>query len=69
MLKDHLKQLVKARHLTEFVVSQGGLNAGQGSRNRSNNALPPPLGIIEVIHAPKADAKNQPKKRLKRTSV
>ena len=44
MLKDHLEQLVKSGHLKEFVV-------GQGSRNRSNNTLPPPLGIIEVIHA------------------
>ena len=51
MLKDHLEQLVKSGHLKEFVVGQEGVSAGQGSRNRSNNTLPPPLGIIEVIHA------------------
>ena len=51
MLKDHLEQLVKSGHLKEFVVDQEGVSAGQGSRNRSNNTLPPPLGIIEVIHA------------------
>ena len=38
-------------HLKEFVVGQEGVNIGQGSGSQSNNALPPPLGIIEVIHA------------------
>ena len=51
MLKDHLEQLVKSGHLKEFVVGQEGVSAGQGSRNQSNNTLPAPLGIIEVIHA------------------
>ena len=37
--------------MKEFVVGQGGVSTGQGSRNQSNNALPLPLGIIEVIHA------------------
>ena len=43
MFKDYLDQLVKARHLKEFVVGQTSGNQG--------NAFPPPLGIIEVIHA------------------
>ena len=51
MLKDHLEQLVKAGHLKEFVVDQGGRNVGQGSRSRNDHALPPPLGIIKVIYA------------------
>ena len=51
MLKDHLEQLVKVGHLKEFLVSQEGANVGQGSGSRNNRALPPPLGIVEVIHA------------------
>ncbi|XP_030930617.1 uncharacterized protein LOC115956350 [Quercus lobata] len=50
VLKDHLEQLVKARHLKEFVVGQGARNVGQGSGSQGNTFLPP-LGIIEVIHA------------------
>ena len=50
MFKDRLEQLVKARHLKEFVVGQGGSTAGQTLGNQGN-AIPPPLGIIEVIHA------------------
>ena len=48
--KDYLEQLVKAGDLREYVVDQGGSITGQalGSRGR---AMPPPLGIIEVIHA------------------
>ncbi|XP_065633210.1 uncharacterized protein LOC136069061 [Quercus suber] len=45
VLKDHLGQLVKARYLKEFVV-----DSGQGAQQRGN-PLPPPLGVIEVIHA------------------
>ena len=41
---------MKAGHLKDFVVGQGGDTVGQTSRNRGN-ALPSPLGIIEVIHA------------------
>ena len=35
VLKDHLEQLVKARHLKEFLVSQEGVYVGQvlGSQN------------------------------------
>ena len=50
MLKDHLEQLVKAGHLKEFVVGHGGVSNGQGLGSRGNT-LPPPLGIIKVIHA------------------
>ena len=49
MLKDHLEQLVKARYLKEFVVEPKNLEAEQGAR-RGGNPLPPPLGVIEVIH-------------------
>ncbi|XP_023905389.1 uncharacterized protein LOC112017163 [Quercus suber] len=53
VLRDHLGQLVKARHLKEFVMDGGDRGAGQGAPQRGN-LLPPPLGIIEVIHvAPK----------------
>lgn len=48
VLKDHLEQLVKARHLKEFVVGQEGGNVGQGLGSQGNR-LPLPLGIIEVI--------------------
>ena len=50
MLKDHLGQLVKAGHLKEFVVEP----RNQGPRLRAQqkgNPIPPPLGVIEVIHA------------------
>ena len=49
MLKDHLEQLVKARYLKEFVVNSRNQESGQGTRPRGN-PLPPPLGVIEVIH-------------------
>ena len=50
VLKDHLGQLVKARHLKEFVVESG--NRGPGLRaQQKGNLLLPPLGVIEVIHA------------------
>ena len=50
MLKDHLEQLVKARHLNEFLVSQVRISVGQGSGKRNDCTLPTPLGVIEVIH-------------------
>ena len=50
MFKDHLEQLIKAGHLKEFVVGQGGSTAGQTSGNQGN-AILPPLRIIEDIHA------------------
>ncbi|XP_075649968.1 uncharacterized protein LOC142620488 [Castanea sativa] len=42
--------LVKARHLKEFLVETGNQETGQADRLR-RNPLPPPLGVIEVIHA------------------
>jgi len=50
VLKDHLEQLVKAGYLKEFVVDPRNQEAGQGAWPRGN-PLPPPLGVIEVIHA------------------
>ena len=50
VLKDHLEQLVKAGHLKEFVIDPRNQEAGQGTRPRGN-PLPPPLGVIKVIHA------------------
>nr|POE55396.1 hypothetical protein CFP56_58051 [Quercus suber] len=41
----------EGRALEEFLVEQRGLDASQGSESRGNWACPPPLGIIEVIHA------------------
>ncbi|XP_075674721.1 uncharacterized protein LOC142643878 [Castanea sativa] len=49
VLKDHLEQLVKAGHLKEFLVETGNQETGQADRLR-RNLLPPPLGVIEVIH-------------------
>ena len=50
VFKDHLEQLVKSRHLKNFVVDLGNGATGQFSRSQGN-ALPPSLGVIEVIHA------------------
>ncbi|XP_030931059.1 uncharacterized protein LOC115956937 [Quercus lobata] len=50
VLKDHLGQLVKARYLKEFVLDSRNRDAGQGAQQK-RNPLPPPLGVIEVIHA------------------
>ena len=41
---------MKAGYLKEFVVDPRNQEAGQGARPRGN-PLPPPLGVIEVIHA------------------
>ncbi|XP_030924890.1 uncharacterized protein LOC115951904 [Quercus lobata] len=49
MLKDHLEQLVNVGYLKKFVVDLRNQKAGQGTRPRGN-ALPPPVGVIEVIH-------------------
>ena len=49
MLKDHLRQLVKARYLKEIVVDSKIQGAEQGALQKKN-PLPPPLGVIEVIH-------------------
>lgn len=48
MFKDHLEQLAKAGHLKAFVVGQGYCMVGKTLGNRGN-ALPLPLGVIEVI--------------------
>ena len=50
MLKDHLEQLVKVGHWKEFVVESEKRGAGLGAQQKGN-PLPPPLGMIEVIHA------------------
>ena len=50
VLKDHLEQLVKAGHLKEFVLDSRDRVAGQDTRQRGS-PLPPPVGVIEVIHA------------------
>ena len=50
MLKDHFEQLVRAGHLKEFVVEPRNQKAGQVAQPRGN-PLPPPLRVIEVIHA------------------
>ena len=42
--------MVKAEYLKEFVVDPGNQVAEQGAM-RKGNSLPPPLGVIEVIHA------------------
>ncbi|XP_030958737.1 uncharacterized protein LOC115980644 [Quercus lobata] len=50
VLKDHLGQLVKVGYLKEFIVDFGNRDAGHGAQQK-RNPLPPPLGVIEVIHA------------------
>ena len=50
VLKDHLGQLVKARYLKEFVVDSTSRESGQDVQQK-RNPFPPPLGVIEVIHA------------------
>ncbi|XP_030942271.1 uncharacterized protein LOC115967334 [Quercus lobata] len=50
VLKDHLGQLVNAGYLKEFVVDSENRGTGQGTQQRGN-PLPPPLEVIEVIHA------------------
>ena len=54
MLKDHLRQLVKAGYLKEFVVNSGDRDTKKGAQQRGNPPLPP-LGVIEVIHAAPRD--------------
>ncbi|XP_030945776.1 uncharacterized protein LOC115970253 [Quercus lobata] len=49
VLKDHLGQLVKTEHLKDFVLDSGDRVVGQDTRQRGN-PLPPPVGVIEVIH-------------------
>ena len=59
VLKDHLEQLVKMGYLKEFVTNPRNQEAGQGARSWGN-ALPPPLGVIEVIHiAPRGAQKSE----------
>ena len=49
VLKDHLRLLVKAGYLKEFVVDFGNWGTGQGAQQRGN-PFPQPLGVIEVIY-------------------
>lgn len=51
VLKDHLRQLAKAGYLKDFVIDTEDRGVGQAAPHRGN-PLPPPLGIIEVIHTP-----------------
>ena len=41
---------MRSRHLKEFVLEPRNQKTGQNARSRGN-PLPPPLGVIEVIHA------------------
>ena len=50
VLKDHLEQLVRTGYLKEFVMDLRNQETRQGARPQEN-PLPPPLGVIEVIHA------------------
>ena len=54
MLKDHLRQLVKAGYLKEFVADTGNRDAGQGTQQRRKLLLPL-LGVIEVIYVAPRD--------------
>ena len=55
VLKDYLRQLVKAGYLKEFVEDSGDRDTRQGAQQKRN--LPPhPLGVIEIIHATLRDA-------------
>ena len=49
IFKDHLEQLVKSRHLKEFVVELKSGVIGPTLKSRGNT-LPALLGVIEVIH-------------------
>ena len=49
VLKDHLGRLVKAGHLKDFMLDSRDKIAMQDSWQRGN-PLPPPVGVIEVIH-------------------
>ena len=49
VLKYHLGQLVKVGHLKDFVLDSGDKVIGQDIWQKGN-PLPPPVGIIEVIH-------------------
>ena len=40
---------MKSEHLKKFVVNPDGDSVGEAPRSRGNT-LPPPLGVIEVIH-------------------
>ncbi|XP_023880743.1 uncharacterized protein LOC111993117 [Quercus suber] len=49
VLRDHLGQLAKVGHLKEFVTDAEDRGTGHGAPHRWN-PLPPPLGVIDVIH-------------------
>ncbi|XP_023925788.1 uncharacterized protein LOC112037210 [Quercus suber] len=50
VLKYHLEQLLRSGHSKEFVVELRNQEVAQGTRPQGN-PLPPPLGVIEVIHS------------------
>ena len=49
VFKDYFKQLVKSRYLEEFIVNPECGVTGQVLKAK-RDMLPPPLGVIEVIH-------------------
>ena len=53
---------MKAGHLKEFMVEPGNRGPGLGAQQRGN-PVPPPLGIIKVIHA-MSGSKNVVRTRL-----
>ena len=63
MLKDQLGQLVKVGYLKEFVVDFGNLSTRQGAQQRGD-PLPPPLGVIEIIHAASRGANRSTRGKL-----
>ncbi|XP_023895557.1 uncharacterized protein LOC112007446 [Quercus suber] len=58
-----LEPYFRAGYLKEFVLDARDRGSGQGATQRGN-PLPPPLGIIEAIHAPPRSLVSARKKRL-----
>ena len=50
VFKDLLEQFVKSGHLKEFIMAPKGGATGQAPKAQ-RDTLPPPVGVIEVIHA------------------
>ena len=68
VLKDHLGQLAKVGYLKEFVVESGNRGARHGAHPKGN-PFPPPLGVIEVIHATPRDTNATGRRILAMASV
>ena len=54
VFKDHLEQLVKFEHSKEFFVDPWNGTTRHASRSQGK-VIPPPLGVIEVIHTASKD--------------